>query len=61
MSFDKKVVYINSRNRDVGGTSNNFTITDTQQNFAQIPQSVKAVTICIPFTWYNITRNRLCS
>lgn len=55
MSLDTKVVYVNSRNRDIGGTPQNFAITDTENNFAQIPQSVKAVTICIPFTWYNVT------
>lgn len=52
--MDRKTVYLSSKNRS-SGTSDNFTIVDTQERFVNIPQSVKAVTITIPVTWYNVT------
>lgn len=52
--MDRKTVYLSSKNRSTG-TSDDFTIVDTQERFVNVPQSVKAVTITIPVTWYNVT------
>ena len=52
--MDRKTIYLSSKNRSTG-TSDNYTIVDTQERFVNTPQSVKAKTITIPVTWYNIT------
>jgi hypothetical protein len=52
--MDRKTVYLSSKNRSTG-TSDNFTIIDTQERFVNTPQSVKSKTITIPVTWYNVT------
>lgn len=50
---DRKTVYISSKKRTTG-TPEDFVIEDTAQNFTTEPQSVKAVTATIPFTWSNV-------
>lgn len=54
--MDRKTVYLSSKNRSTG-TSDNFTIADTQERFVKNvnPQSIKAITVTIPVTWYNVT------
>ena len=53
---DRKTIYINSAPayRDVGGTSEDFTITDTGDTLTNLPKTVKLVNACIPFTWFNV-------
>lgn len=53
---DRKTIYINSSPayRDPGGTSEDFTITDTQQTITNLPKTVKLVNACIPFSWFNV-------
>jgi hypothetical protein len=53
---DRKTIYVNSSPefRDAGGTSEDFTITDTEQTITNLPKTVKLVNACIPFTWFNI-------
>jgi hypothetical protein len=53
---DRKTIYVNSSpaNRDPGGTSEDFEITDTGETFTNLPKTVKLVTATMPFTWYNI-------
>lgn len=55
--MDQKVVRISSANRDMGGTPEDFTITDPNQTFINNPKSVKAVRVTIPYTWYNVDSN----
>jgi hypothetical protein len=52
--MDRKTIYISSKNK-TSGTSDNFTIVDTQERFVNVPQSIKAKTVTIPVTWYNVT------
>lgn len=53
----QKIIYINSDNRDGGGTSESFTITKAVNVFNQIPKKVKLLNAQIPYTWNNITPN----
>lgn len=52
--MDRKTLYINSAQRDVGGTDGNFTITRVVQEFPYPPKSAKLLTASIPFTWGNV-------
>lgn len=52
--MDKRVISINSADRDEGGTSDDFTITDDRQIFSNNPKSVVPLMVCIPYTWYNV-------
>lgn len=49
-----KSAYINSANRDMGGSSENFTITDSASLFTYPPKAVKLTKANIPYTWYNV-------
>jgi hypothetical protein len=51
----QKSVYINSAQRDGGGSAESFYITDNAQRFTYPPKSVKLTAASIPHTWYNIT------
>lgn len=53
--MDRKVLYINSQDRDVGGSDEDFTITKVIQEFPIEPKSVKLISASIPYTWDNIT------
>jgi hypothetical protein len=48
-------LYVNSNNRDEGGTNEDFTITDSSNRYAIQPTQVKLTRAQIPYTWYNIT------
>lgn len=52
-----KNIYINSSPgfRDIGGTSENFTITKTVSPFNMVPKRVKLLSARMPFVWSNIT------
>jgi len=51
--MDVKTIFISSRNR-TSGTSDDFIIEDTNERYINTPISMKAKTITIPFTWYNV-------
>lgn len=53
--MDRKTIYINSTERDIGGSDDSFTITRVIQEFPYPPKSAKLVTAAIPYTWDNIT------
>lgn len=52
---NKYALYVNSNNRDIGGTNESFTITDTSGRFSVPPRAVKLTRASIPYTWQNIT------
>lgn len=56
-----RAIYFNSANRDALTTPENFTITDSGNQFTYPPKSVKLTYAAIPFSWNNITaaNNRL--
>lgn len=53
--MDVRNVYINSTNRDPGGTPVSFTITKPYNVFNQVPKRAKLLSARIPFTWNNVT------
>lgn len=54
-----KQIYINSSApyRDIGGTDENFTVTESGRHFGPplAPKRVKLGCAAIPYTWYNVT------
>lgn len=52
-----KSIYVNSSPayRDLGGTNENFTITENGNHFSRLPRRVKLMKANIPYTWNNIT------
>lgn len=52
--MDRKVIYVSSKNR-TSGTTDDFTIQDDGQRYTNVPISIKAKSITIPFMWNNVT------
>ena len=50
----QRTIYINSGNRDVGGTDADFVVTRLA-DFVGVPIKAKLVSASIPFTWGNVT------
>lgn len=55
--MDRKTIYVNSSQRDIGGTDDNFNITRVVKEFPFPPKSVKLLTASIPFTWGNVVNS----
>ena len=51
--MDVKTIYISSKNR-TSGTSDDFIIEDTNERYVNVPLSMKAKTVHIPYMWNNI-------
>jgi hypothetical protein len=54
--MDKKVITVRSADR-ASGTPEDFTIIDFHKSFANNPKSVKAILICVPYSWYNVNES----
>lgn len=50
----QRTIYVNSANRDAGGTDDDFVVTRTA-DFTGVPTKAKLVSASIPFTWGNVT------
>jgi len=51
----RRTIYINSSDRDLGGTDQDFTITKDSTVFSKTPISAKLACVSIPYTWNNVT------